>query len=180
MSMNENSGARVIPWRIALWTAPAMMLSIPLIAMQFTGEVNWSPADFIIMGGILWGAVCAYEFATRLSTDAAYRGAAAIAILTTVVLTWINGAVGIIGDGPINVLYLGVVVAGFFGAILSRCEPRGLARTLFVMTAIQMTIPVIALMTDQPFSPGAPQVFALNAFFAMFFVGAGLLFRQAK
>ena len=33
---------------IALGTA--LLLSIPLIAMQFTEEVNWSPGDFIVMG----------------------------------------------------------------------------------------------------------------------------------
>jgi len=34
----------------------ALLLLIPLIAMQFTNEVNWSPFDFIVMAILLLGA----------------------------------------------------------------------------------------------------------------------------
>ena len=32
------------------------LLTIPLFAMQFTNEVNWSIADFLVMGGMLFTA----------------------------------------------------------------------------------------------------------------------------
>src|ERR1041385_1445087 len=35
--------------------ATASMLMVPLVAMQFTGEVNWSTGDFIVMGVLLFG-----------------------------------------------------------------------------------------------------------------------------
>lgn len=40
----------------------ALILAIPLIAMQFTDEVNWDMRDFIIVGLLLAGAGLIYEF----------------------------------------------------------------------------------------------------------------------
>ena len=42
--------------RAFLWVAfiTGMILLIPLIAMQFTGEVNWDIMDFIVMGVLLF------------------------------------------------------------------------------------------------------------------------------
>jgi hypothetical protein len=161
-----------------IWLAPAIVLSIPLIAMQYTPQIDWSLGDFMIIGAILWGALGAYEIAARLSTNTAYRAATGIALSTSVILTWINGAVGLIGDGPVNILYTLLVSIGFFGAIITRCQPGGMARVLFAMALAQMAVPVIALVFDQPFSPGVFQVFALNAIFAMSFVCSAMLFRQ--
>ena len=32
-----------------------ILLLIPLVGMQFTTEINWSPLDFVVMGGLLLG-----------------------------------------------------------------------------------------------------------------------------
>ena len=39
---------------VALCTG--LLLLVPLIAMQFTAEVDWSPGDFIVGGGLLFGS----------------------------------------------------------------------------------------------------------------------------
>jgi hypothetical protein len=38
----------------------AIILMIPLIAMQFTDEVNWSPFDFAAAAALLFGAAGIY------------------------------------------------------------------------------------------------------------------------
>ena len=43
--------------KVYLWLAIAtgLLLSIPLIAMQFSEEVQWTLADFILMGVLIYG-----------------------------------------------------------------------------------------------------------------------------
>ena len=36
------------PWRFVGWGIAASLLLLPLFAMQFTPEVNWTASDFII------------------------------------------------------------------------------------------------------------------------------------
>ena len=165
---------------IGLAVAVACILSIPLVTMVFTGQVKWTFFDFIFMGTLLFGAGLSYKLVVRTMSIIAYRTAAGIAVLTTVVLVWINGAVGIIGDGPVNVLYAGVPFTGVIGLILARFRPLEMAYATFAMAIVQALVPVIALMmgiTD--FAPGVLQVFGLNSVFVILYVISGLLFRSA-
>jgi len=44
----NGTGWRGNHWRIVGWGTATIMLLLPLIAMQFTDEVNWDVSDFII------------------------------------------------------------------------------------------------------------------------------------
>ena len=81
--------------RIALWTGAFALLLIPLIAMAFTGEVNWGPEDFIAAALLLGGAGLGFEAAVRLTRNRAYRAVFALAITAAVFLIWAHLAVGI-------------------------------------------------------------------------------------
>lgn len=163
--------------RIALVTA--CILLVPLVAMQFTEEVNWDLFDFAFMGALLFGTGLTYELVARKGGSIAYRVAVGLALATAFVLVWMNGAVGIIWDEniPANMMYAGVLVVGFIGALIARFQPHGMARTLFAMAIALALVPVVALMFWKPqVSLG---VFVLNTFFVMLFVGSALLFRRA-
>lgn len=60
----ENAGGwRPSRWRLAAWTIAALMPLLPLVAMQFTDEVDWSASDFAVFGTML--LVAGSTFARR-------------------------------------------------------------------------------------------------------------------
>lgn len=169
--------------RIVLVTAFILML--PLVAMRFTDEVVWDLADFIVMGGLLFGVGLAYELVARRSEKTVYRGAFGVGLAGAFLLFWVNAAVGIIGNEgqPANLLYGAVFAVGFIGSLIARFKPRGMARTLFAAALTQMLVPIIALLIWPPpvtsWSPSVFRVFVLSALFAMLFVVSALLFQKA-
>lgn len=164
----------------------ALLLLIPLIAMQFTDEVNWTLSDFAIMGTTLLGIGITYELIAGRSQQTVYRVAIGIALLGAFLLFWVNAAVGIIGyEGQAaNLLYGLVFAVGLVGSLLARLQPRGMARTLFVAALTQMLVPVLALFIWPPpatsWSPSMVGVFLLTGFFALLFVISGWLFQRAS
>ena len=73
------------------------LLLIPLVAMQFTDEVNWTTKDFIIAGSLLFGAMLISEIVLRKTKKLNNRLALLGTILIIVILIWIELAVGIFG-----------------------------------------------------------------------------------
>lgn len=157
-----------------------LILLVPLLAMQFTDEVAWSPFDFAFAGALLFSIGLAYELITRKASNIAYRAAVSVALLTALLLVWINGAVGIIGseDNPANLMYLGVLAVLIVGALVAQLRPQGMARVLFTTALAQASVTVIALITER--SANMIQLVMLNAFFVALWVGSALLFRRAN
>ncbi len=163
--------------------ATVLILMVPLVAMQFSAEVDWGVGDFFIMGMLVFGTGLAYVLLSRISESIAYRAAVAIAVVAGLLLVWVNLAVGIIGEpGGINLVYFGVLQIGIIGAAVARLKPRGMARALYSTAFVQALVPVIALIVGRPAlddPPGIVGVFILNGFFVVMFVVSASLFRQA-
>jgi hypothetical protein len=81
---------------IILSTVMALLL-IPLIAMQFTNEVNWNITDFIIMGVLLLGTGLLCELVLRKVKSMRYRIVICGVILLAFLLIWAELAVGLFG-----------------------------------------------------------------------------------
>ena len=167
--------------------ATTFILLIPLMTMQFTEEVNWDLFDFAFMGALLFGAGLTYKLIARKGSTTAYRAAVGIAVVAALLLVWINGAVGIIGneENPANLMYLGVLVVGIIGALIARFQPNKMARALFATALAQALVPMIALTIWPPRvtswgAAGVFGVFVLNAFFVVMFIVSALLFRRAS
>lgn len=77
--------------------AVVLILFIPLIAMQFTSEVDWSPFDFLIMGGLLFTTALLCEFILRKVKTVRSRIMLCVATLAALFLIWAELAVGIFG-----------------------------------------------------------------------------------
>jgi hypothetical protein len=82
---------------IGILTAISLILLIPLIAMQFSDEVVWTPADFIIMGFLLLGTGLLCELVIRKVSKTYWRIAFCLALLIMFFLIWAELAVGIFG-----------------------------------------------------------------------------------
>jgi MFS family permease len=176
-------GRRGSGWRIAAWAIAALLLLLPLVAMQLTDEVNWDETDFIVFGAMLAAACGAWELAARMTGDIAYRAAIGVAVAAAFILVWMNLAVGIIGseDNPANLMYGGVLAVAIIGAVIARFQPHGMARALVATALAQTLAGVIALIAGWG-STGAnwPQVIViLTGFFAALSLGSALLFRKA-
>jgi len=74
-----------------------ILLLIPLIAMQFTSEVDWKLPDFVIMGILLLGTGLLCEFVMRKVKWIENRVLIIGAILVVLFLIWAELAVGIFG-----------------------------------------------------------------------------------
>ena len=179
----ENDGRRLRSrWRIAAWGIAALILLLPLIAMQFTDEVNWDETDFAFAGALILGTGVTYELAARMTRHSAYRAAVGIALAAAFILVWVNAAVGLIGseDDHANLMYGGVLAVGIVGAIVARFQPDGMARALVATALAQAVVAAIALVAGLGAPGSGPrEIVALNGFFAALWLISAWLFRKA-
>ena len=74
-----------------------LLLSIPLIAMQLTDEVNWSFFDFIIMGVMLSITGLAIGIIIKTIKNYKYRNIFIAIIIMIFLLIWAELGVGLFG-----------------------------------------------------------------------------------
>lgn len=82
---------------ITILSIATTLLIIPLAAMQFSAEVNWSLFDFIIAAILLFGTGLSIEFVLRKVKQSKLRILISLIILFVLVLVWAELAVGIFG-----------------------------------------------------------------------------------
>ncbi len=82
---------------LIILTVIGILLLIPLVAMQFTTEVNWSVTDFITMGILLLGTGLTIELVLRKVKSVRNRLILCGVILLIFFLIWAELAVGIFG-----------------------------------------------------------------------------------
>jgi hypothetical protein len=161
----------------------AVILLLPLLAMQLTDQVVWTPFDFAVAGGLLVGSGLMYQLTARKGDNTAYRAAVGVAVLAVLLLGWLSGAVGIIGveGDPADLMYIGVVAVLFIGAFIARFQPDGMARALFATALAQGLVAVIALIMGKHNSPDSSlsEIVGVNAMFIALFLGSAALFRHS-
>ena len=72
----------------------AVLLLIPFIAMQFTDEVNWSIADFVVMFFLLFSMARLFVLISQ-KTQRRYRPVIGITLAIAFLYIWAELAVGI-------------------------------------------------------------------------------------
>lgn len=168
---------------VGLALGTGLLLSIPLIAMQFSREVSWTLSDFVLAGALIFFTGLAYLLISRKSARTVYRIAAAVMLFTSLFLIWANGAVGLVGaeDNSFNLLYFFVILVGIAGAFMARFRAKGMGIVLFAMAATQGIIAIAALLTGMAKIPesSVAEILIVNAFFIILFVISAWLFRIA-
>ncbi len=84
--------------QLTILSVVAFLLLIPLIAMLFTIEVDWSVLDFVIAGLLLSGTGLACELALRKIRNKPTRIGITIAVVIAAFLLWAELAVGVFGS----------------------------------------------------------------------------------
>ena len=171
------------PWRFVGWGIATSLLLLPLAAMQFTPEVNWTASDFIVWGIMLGTVGGLFELAVRLSPLPSYRLGFGLALLGAFLVTWVNLAVGIVGseNNPSNQLFFLALLVGIIGAGVARLRAGGMSHAMFATVAALGMAFVIAQMgpRDELFVPESREALGTGVFAAIF-IGSALLFRRAS
>lgn len=164
---------------VALGTG--LLLMVPLVAMQFTDQVDWSVFDFIIAGALLFGTGVLFVLVVRVTENIVFKCAMVLALGATFLMIWANLAVGLIGSGPNpgNLMYIGVIAVLIIGIYLSRFKPAALERAMFGTAFALLLLVVIALLANMHKYPQSSviEIIGVNLFFATPYVVSGLLFR---
>jgi hypothetical protein len=133
-------------WRIAGWGSLLALLMLPALAMQITGEVNWTSEDFVFAAILLGFLGTVVELAARFARPGAPRIGYLIAGFTAFFTFWSNAAVGIIGDeDSVNIFFFLMVAGAILAAMVVRFRPVAM-RWIAVLLAIgQYAVGVAAL-----------------------------------
>lgn len=163
-------------YRLVIWATTGALMLAPLLLIRGADEPAWrAPGDFIFLAVLLAGVGIAYEAAARVPDDKAYWAGLVVALASTVLQTWINLAVGVIGseDNPINWVYAGVTAVAVAGVALSRFHAESMAYAMVASAIAQGIAFVIALVVGRIFTG------PITVFFTALWLLSAWLFRKA-
>jgi hypothetical protein len=172
-------------WRLFGWGAAVALLATPFVAMRLSAQgVDWSVADFVVMGAMLGAVGGLIELAVRLAPNRLYRGGVGLALLGTFLTVWVNLAVGIVGseNNPGNLLFFVALLMGIAGAIGTRFRADGMARAM-ITTAVSIGIAFVLAqlgVRDEPMVKPFVEGAGTSLFVALFLCSAWLFRRAAS
>jgi hypothetical protein len=171
----ESDQLRRAPVRWGVWGGAVALLLLPLVAMQFTAEVNWDGFDFLVMGGMLLTVCVLYEIAAHIARSNAYMVAAGIAVGGAFLTVWANLAVGIIGseNNPANEIFFWVIAVEFAGAVLVLFRARPMVWVMVGTAVVQLGVCLYAWMA------GLGHVWVFTGVMCALWLASARLFREA-
>lgn len=177
--MNDLSSPRaplLNGWRIAGWGSLLALLMLPALAMQMTGEVNWTTGDFVFAAILLGFVGTVVELASRFARPGAPRIGYLIAGFTAFFTFWSNAAVGIIGDEDfVNIFFFLMVAGAILAAMAVRFRP-GAMQWIAALLAIGQYVVGIAALSMMP---GHAVEWGFLTVFALLWLTAAWCFNRA-
>jgi uncharacterized membrane protein YgdD (TMEM256/DUF423 family) len=83
---------------LRVFLGTAAILLVPLVAMQFTREVNWTGGDFLVGAVLLAGTGMLFELARAKLRSRKSRLIASVVIGFCFLFVWAELAVGLVGS----------------------------------------------------------------------------------
>jgi hypothetical protein len=171
--MTAGSNTSWTGWRIARWSAVAVLLLLPLAMMQVVPDWNWGPGGFVLAGIVLGGPVLLYEMAARRAGSSAYGLGAALALATCFMLVWTT----LVRDDGNGIGFLILVLAAAVSAFAVRLRAEGMARAMLGMAGIQAFLGLMIATAPRGIS-GA--LLATGVFVALWLIAAACFRRSAR
>lgn len=176
--MTAGSSATWNGWRIARWSAVAVLLLVPLAMMQVVPDWHWGPGAFVLVGIVLGGPVLLYEVAARRAASTAYGLGAALALATCFMLVWTT----LVRDDGNGIGFLTLVLAAAVSAFAVRLRAGGMARAMLGMAGIQAFLGL--MIATAPVATAAPRgaggVLVMMGVFVALWLTAAACFRSAR
>ena len=175
MDTTNNERQRNWAWvRPIAWGGAAALVLLPLVAMQFTREVNWGVGDFLFAAMLIGGVGLALELAVRISPNWSYRAGAALGLAAGFLLIWANGAVGYIGseDNPYNLVFFMVIAIAFAGSLISVFRAQGMAYAMLAAGIAHLAAGLGGVMAD-------PRTAPITLVFTAMWLASARLFQKA-
>ena len=86
----------ILPRRLlVILIAAGSVLLVPLVAVQFTDEVDWTLSDFVIGAALLLGAGLTVELVLRRVRTKRSRVVLVSAVVAVLLFVWVELAVGV-------------------------------------------------------------------------------------
>ena len=162
--------------RVALGALAVWM--VPLVASQFVEDWHWGVGGFGRVYVLFFATGMVIALIARRMGVWSYKAGVGLAMVTGFALGW-STMVQVADSGhPENLVYYSVLVVGIVGALLARLQARGLAYTLFAMSA---TFALIVVVLPWGAPPDLARDMAIgHGVFAALLTTSGLLFRHAS
>ncbi len=159
------------------------LITIPLVAMQFSAQVVWSIFDFGLAWTLIFGAGFTFQLISKKTENFAYKIATGLAVFASLAILWVNGAVGIIGNesNPLNLLFGMVLLMVIFGSYIARLEPGRMSRVMLSTAVTHIIVTFSGTMIHLGLNPGysISGVFRITMMFSVVWVLSALFYRRA-
>lgn len=115
------------------------------------------------------------------NAQTSYRLGLALALATAVFLFLVSGAIGIIGSGEEDRVYLVVLVVAALGALLARLRAEGMVLAMLATALTQAVVTATMLLAGVVEEVGASVVdlVGITAMYVVLFAAAAWLFHRA-
>lgn len=131
--------------RMVVWGGAVAMLVLPAIAMEMGAEVDWTAGDFAV-AALLLATGCAGLEWLFAGQDRHRRAGIVVGAATPLLLVFVNGAVGIVGEtgNPANGMFLVIIGFALAGALLVRFRTGGLMAVALICAGLTVAVLLLA------------------------------------